>query len=100
MHGLTQQDLINAVASHNQNMGAGFIEKNGAQWLMRLPGQAESLQQLGAAPLVTSGGAVLTVADVAKVTDGKELRTGAATQNGREVVLSTVFMLIGENSQK
>ncbi|NIR40950.1 MAG: hypothetical protein GWN79_24540, partial [Actinobacteria bacterium] len=28
-----------------------------------------------------------------------ELRGGAATQNGREVVMSTVFMLIGENSR-
>jgi cobalt-zinc-cadmium resistance protein CzcA len=30
---------------------------------------------------------------------GRELRTGAATDNGREVVLGTVFMLIGENSR-
>ncbi|MCI0666478.1 MAG: CusA/CzcA family heavy metal efflux RND transporter, partial [Methylococcaceae bacterium] len=28
-----------------------------------------------------------------------ELRNGAATQNGKEVVLGTVFMLIGENSR-
>ena len=45
-------------------------------------------------------GRVLKIKDVAEVKEGKELRTGAATQNGREVVLSTVFMLIGENSQK
>jgi len=30
---------------------------------------------------------------------GRELRTGAATDNGREVVLGTVFMLIGQNSR-
>ncbi len=30
---------------------------------------------------------------------GEELRTGAATENGKEVVLGTVFMLIGENSR-
>lgn len=99
-YGLTQQDLIDAVSSNNQNFGAGFIEKNGAQWLVRIPGQAQSLAQLGQIPLSTNKGTVITVADVAQVTDGKELRTGAATQDGHEVVLSTVFMLIGENSQK
>ncbi|MFX8937904.1 efflux RND transporter permease subunit, partial [Acinetobacter baumannii] len=35
----------------------------------------------------------------AEVKFGRELRTGAATDNGREVVLGTVFMLIGENSR-
>ena len=99
-HGLTQQSVIDAVGSHNQNRGAGFIEKNGAQWLIRIPGQVESLQQLSEVPISTVAGRVLKIKDVAEVKEGKELRTGAATQNGREVVLSTVFMLIGENSQK
>ncbi|KGJ90354.1 efflux RND transporter permease subunit [Colwellia psychrerythraea] len=100
IHGLTQQSVIDAVGSHNQNRGAGFIEKNGAQWLIRIPGQVESLQQLSEVPISTVAGRVLKIKDVAEVKEGKELRTGAATQNGREVVLSTVFMLIGENSQK
>jgi cobalt-zinc-cadmium resistance protein CzcA len=39
------------------------------------------------------------VRDLADVGLGRELRTGAATDNGREVVLGTVFMLIGENSR-
>lgn len=38
-------------------------------------------------------------AAVADVSIGKRARTGAATENGREVVLGTVFMLIGENSR-
>ena len=100
MFGLTQQALIQALGQHNQNKGAGFIEKNGAQWLIRLPGQVEIVEQLANIPLPSSNGQIIRVKDVAKVTEGKELRSGAATQNGREVVLSTVFMLIGENSQK
>ncbi len=97
---LSQQDLIGAVAKHNQNSGAGFIEQNGTQWLVRIPGQIQDLEALANVPLQTKSGQILTLADVAEVGEGKELRTGAATQNGREVVLSTVFMLIGENSQK
>lgn len=100
LFGLTQQDVIKAVGKHNSNKGAGFIEKNGAQWLIRLPGQVETLKQISEIPLPTDLGKIVQVKDVAEVKEGKELRSGAATQNGREVVLSTVFMLIGENSQK
>jgi cobalt-zinc-cadmium resistance protein CzcA len=41
----------------------------------------------------------IRVRDVASVGEGTELRTGAATQDGREVVLGTVTMLMGENSR-
>lgn len=99
-HGLNQQDVITAVGTHNQNQGAGFIEKNGAQWLVRIPGQVEDVISLGNIPIATRAGQFLKVKDVAQVKEGKELRTGAATQDGHEIVLSTVFMLIGENSQK
>ena len=99
-YGISQQDVISAIGSHNQNRGAGFIERNVAQWLIRLPGQVEDINQLNEVPVKGSGSEVITIGDVANVGEGKELRTGAATQNGREVVLSTVFMLIGENSQQ
>lgn len=99
-YGLNQQDVISAIGNHNQNRGAGFIERNGAQWLIRLPGQIEDITQFNTIPVSGKGAQVVTIADVATVEEGKELRSGAATQNGHEVVLSTVFMLIGENSQK
>ncbi|TMM42419.1 efflux RND transporter permease subunit [Colwellia ponticola] len=97
--GLNQQDIIQAIENNNDNKGAGFIEKNGAQWLLRIPGQVESLEAIANIPVRTTEGSVIRISDVAKVQEGKELRTGAATQNGREVVMSTVFMLIGENSR-
>lgn len=96
---LNQQDIIQAIENNNDNKGAGFIEKNGAQWLLRIPGQVESLEAIANIPVRTIEGSVIRISDVAKVQEGKELRTGAATQNGREVVMSTVFMLIGENSR-
>ena len=98
--GVTQQDVIQAIENNNDNKGAGFIEKNGAQWLLRIPGQAKTISDLSTIPVKTTDGSVIRISDVANVKEGKELRTGAATQNGREVVMSTVFMLIGENSQK
>ncbi|MBO1895784.1 CusA/CzcA family heavy metal efflux RND transporter [Shewanella sp. BF02_Schw] len=97
--GVTQADVVGAIAQNNQNQGAGFIEQRGAQWLIRVPGQVETLQDIGNIPLKTEDGSAVYIRDVASIGDGKGLRTGAATQNGREVVMSTVFMLIGENSR-
>ena len=97
--GVTQQQVVAAVEANNQNRGVGFVEQNGAQWLMRVPGQVTSLKALANTPLRTDSGARLRLKDVASVEEGLELRTGAATQNGREVVMSTVFMLVGENSR-
>src|SRR5690606_3878632 len=92
-------DVAAAIERNNANRGAAFIERGGAQWLIRVPGQAESLADLEAIVVAERGGLPVRVADVATVTVGQELRSGAATQNGREVVLGTVFMLIGENSR-
>lgn len=92
-------DLVAAIQNNNNNRGVGFIEHNGEQWLMRVPGQANTLTDLGNIVISQHQGIPVRVKDVASVSLGKELRSGAATQNGREVVMSTVFMLIGENSR-
>ncbi len=98
-YGLTQRDLMAAIDANNENRGIGFVEKNGAQWLMRVPGQADDISALANILVAEKDGLPIRLKDVASITEGKELRSGAATQNGREVVMSTVFMLIGENSR-
>ncbi|WP_454903592.1 CusA/CzcA family heavy metal efflux RND transporter [Variovorax gossypii] len=98
-HGLTMTDVVTALERNNANVGAGYIEKRGEQYLIRAPGQVKSVEDIGNVILGNANGIPLRVQDVAEVGIGKELRTGAATDNGREVVLGTVFMLIGENSR-
>lgn len=99
-HRVTQQDLIEALNNNNDNRGAGFIEESGAQLLLRVPGQAKTLADIGDILVRSDGGVPVFIKDVARIEEGKELRTGAATQDGKEVVLSTVFMLVGENSRE
>jgi cobalt-zinc-cadmium resistance protein CzcA len=96
---LTQSDLIRALETSNKNRGAGFIEYNGAQWLIRMEGQAEALQDIADIVVGEYASVPIRVKDVAKLTLGEPMRSGAATQDGHEVVMSTVFMLIGENSR-
>ncbi len=98
-YGFTLQDVVDAVARNNQNIGAGYIERNGQQYLVRVPGQVADLEALRRIVLDRRDGVPIRVGDVADVGEGPELRTGAATQNGEEVVLGTVFMLVGENSR-
>jgi len=97
--GFSYEDVITALRLNNDNRGAGFIEFNGAQWLMRVPGQATDPQQIADIVISADEGVPIRIGDVAAVGLGQELRAGAATQNGREVVMSTVFMLVGENSR-
>ena len=99
-YGLSFADVVAALEKNNANQGAGFIEHNGAQWLMRMPGQARHIDELGLIVVSETDGVPIRVRDVASVGLGRELRSGAATQDGREVVMSTVFMLIGENSRE
>jgi cobalt-zinc-cadmium resistance protein CzcA len=97
--GLSLAELIKAIDLNNANVGAGYIEKRGEQYLVRAPGQVSSPQDISNIVVKSVNGQVVRIGDVATVGVGKELRTGAATDNGREVVLGTVFMLIGENSR-
>ena len=99
-HGLTLPDLMAALAKNNNNVGAGYIERYGEQYLIRMPGQVQTLEDIRQVLVARPDGQPLRIGDVADVSFGSELRTGAATENGREVVLGTVFMLIGENSRE
>jgi cobalt-zinc-cadmium resistance protein CzcA len=98
-YGLTLPDLVNALERNNGNVGAGYIEKRGEQYLVRAPGQVQSMEDIRNVILSNVQGVPIRIRDVADVEIGRELRTGAATEDGREVVIGTVFMLIGQNSR-
>lgn len=98
-YGMTMDTIIKALEKNNNNVGAGYIERRGEQYLIRVPGQVGSSEDIGNIVLANVRGVPIRIRDVAEVGAGQELRTGAATENGREVVLGTVFMLTGENSR-
>ncbi|WP_423395058.1 efflux RND transporter permease subunit [Burkholderia sp. LMG 21824] len=98
-YGLTLADVVRALERNNDNVGAGYIEKRGEQYLVRVPGQARTVDDIANIVLTNVGGVPVRMKDIGVVDIGRELRTGAATSNGEEVVLGTVFMLMGENSR-
>ncbi|PUA27875.1 MAG: cation transporter [Cellvibrio sp. 79] len=96
---LSFEDIINSLNVNNNNRGAGYIERNGQQLLVRTPGQLSDISDIENVIVSNRTGVKVRISDLAQVAIGNELRTGAATQNGRETVLGTAMMLMGENSR-
>ncbi|MEY9157569.1 efflux RND transporter permease subunit [Bradyrhizobium japonicum] len=93
------RDVMTALAANNANVGAGYIERNGEQYLVRSPGQVGSISEIQDIVIGSRGGNPVRIRDVASVREGRDLRTGAATRDGEETVLGTAMLLIGENSR-
>src|ERR1700682_1516091 len=96
---LSFRDVVTALAANNANVGAGYIERNGEHYLVRTPGQVGNIDEIKEIVIGSRNGVPVRVSDVADVREGRDLRTGAATLNGKEVVLGTAMLLIGENSR-
>ena len=92
-------DIHRALEQNNTNQGAGFVERNGQQILVRSQGQLQTLSDIENVVIKRINTVPVAVKDIGSVAIGKELRTGAATQEGEETVLGTAMMLVGENSR-
>ncbi|MDC0413943.1 CusA/CzcA family heavy metal efflux RND transporter, partial [Gammaproteobacteria bacterium] len=97
--GITLPELISALWDNNINQGAGYIERNGQQLMVRSPGQLKTIQDIKQVSIESRNSIPIQVKDVAEVSIGRELRTGAGTHSGQEAVIGTAFMLLGENSR-
>jgi cobalt-zinc-cadmium resistance protein CzcA len=99
--GLTFGELADLIAQNMENTGGGIINRGQQQLTIRAVSRVTSLAELAELPVKFAGGAgPLLVKDVADVKIGTHFRTGAATLNGREVVVGTTMMLTGENSRE
>lgn len=95
--GLGMEDVAAALRTSNDNRGAGYVERNGQQFLIRSPGQLKTISDIEQVIIANRAGAPVQIRDIAEVSIGRQLRTGAATLNGQETVLGTAMMLMGEN---
>jgi heavy metal efflux system protein len=98
-YGLSFHDVLTALERNNLSTGAGFVEHNGEVYVVRALGRVSSAADIGALPVAEREGVPLRVGDLAQVVLGSAPRTGSASENGEEVVLGTVLMLVGANSR-
>lgn len=96
---ISLEQLQQALAQNNENRGAGYIEDNGQQLTVRVPGAFNGLSDIENTMLGSPNGSPIRVGDIAQVSIGHDLRTGGATYNGKETVLGIVMMAMGGNSQ-
>ena len=96
---ISLEQLQQALAQNNENRGAGYIEDNGQQLTVRVPGAFNGLSDIENTMLGSPNGSPIRVGDIAQVSIGHDLRTGGATYNGKETVLGVAMMAIGGNSR-
>jgi len=99
-YNITIKDVIKSLEANNNNIGAGYIEKNGEQYLIRVPGQVQDIDDISHIIVSKKDDLTIRIRDIADVKLGSPLRSGAATKDGKETVLGTAMMLMGENSQE
>lgn len=92
-------DINVALNENNSNKGAGYIEQNGQQLTVRSLGQLANISDIEQVIIKVIDDTPIKISDIAQVAIGKSLRTGAATTEGKEIVLGSAMMLVGQNSR-
>ncbi|AUJ71846.1 efflux RND transporter permease subunit [Pseudoalteromonas sp. NC201] len=101
-YGIPLTHVQQALQRGNQESGASVIEMAEAEYMVTSTGYIQSVKDIEAIPLGQAvKGTPLTIADVASVNIGPQMRRGIAELNGEgEVVGGVVVMRFGENAQK
>jgi cobalt-zinc-cadmium resistance protein CzcA len=98
-YGIGLRQLVDALEHANRVAGAGYISRAGEAYVVRADARVRTMEELAQTPVGRRGGLVIRVSDIASVGEGHAPRLGAASENGREVVVGTALMLAGENSR-
>jgi heavy metal efflux system protein len=99
-YGLSIQEVFSAIQKNNDNFGAGIINHESEQYIVRGIGRVDSLESIEKIIVATKNNVPIVIKNLGRVYHGSALRQGAASRNGKgEAVLGLVMMLKGENSQ-
>jgi cobalt-zinc-cadmium resistance protein CzcA len=97
---LTMQDVFNAIRQNNENFGAGIINHEKEQYVVRGIGRVNSIDNIENIIVKRKQGVPVLLRNVATVAHGNALRQGASTKDGEgEAIVGLVMMLKGENSR-
>ncbi len=97
--GVSFAELARTLEDANVSVGANYIRRSGESYLVRADGRIRTQDEIASAVVATHSGVPITVAQVANVNVGGELRAGAASRDGYETVVGSALMLVGANSR-
>ena len=99
--GVSLRDAIEAIKVNNRNAGAGFIVKDFEQINVVSQGLLQDVNDIERIVVKASDGTPVYLGDLAEVKVAPQVRSGAATRDGKgEVVVGMAIMLKGENSKR
>jgi cobalt-zinc-cadmium resistance protein CzcA len=98
-YGVSFNELVRALEAANLAVSGNLVERGGEAYLVRADARVKTLSDIAGAVVAQRNGVPVTVANLANVRIGGALRTGAASEDGHEVVIGTALMRIGENSR-
>ena len=96
---LSLSDLATALEENNSAVGAGTVDRNGEGLAVRSDARIANADQLARTVIAAREGVPILLNQVATVKLGQAIRMGSASENGKEVVVGTAIMRIGENSR-
>ncbi|ARS28350.1 efflux RND transporter permease subunit [Sphingomonas sp. KC8] len=97
--GLNLSDLARALEENNVGVGAGVVDRGGEGLAVRSDARIRNVGELAGTVIATREGTPIRLDQVAQVRLGQAIRYGSASENGKEVVVGTAIMRIGENSR-
>jgi cobalt-zinc-cadmium resistance protein CzcA len=98
-YGISITELADAMERANVSAGSNYVRRAGESFLVRADARLKSIEDIQEAVVATRNGVPVRVRDVGQVTIGGAVRTGSGSRMGSEAVISTVLMLVGENSR-
>ncbi len=98
-YGLSIPALADALERANLSAGSNYVRRAGESFLVRADARLKSIDDIEQAVVATRAGVPVRVKDVGQVVIGGAVRTGSGSRMGAEAVISTVLMLVGENSR-
>jgi len=99
-YNITHGKIIDAVQKANQESGGSVLELGEAEYMVRVSGYLQSLDDFRKIPLYSDvAGVPVRLGDVARIQVGPEMRRGIADLNGEgEVAGAVIVMRSGKNA--
>ena len=99
-YGIHFDEIVSTLKESNRNAGGGYVQEGAEQFLVQGLGIFNTVEDIRNLTLKSlENFKIVRLGDIAEIGPSQELRTGAALVNGKEAVLGTAFMRLGENSR-
>jgi len=99
-YGLTLAEVEQAVQASNSNATGGYLNQGGNELLVRSLGRIQSVGDLEAVVVKSSGDRPVVLAQVARVAEGPQVKRGDAAVNGHPAVILVISKQPGADTRR